>query len=340
MLQLLLTVPQKWRFFWALESIGISFSLAVAAIFYIGESSSLLQESNNAIQFIPTWFVWGVNPVAVTVFSYLLSSAVQSVCDYFGEAYQGLENPTARVIVKRAFADLVGHSNTAKERLIAEPCFYALLAIWVAQVVPNGHELWANDTFPLAITFAPTTTAPTDESYGVVVTDRKTVFLCMNAVLVAGLAMMACRVLPFRRQADCVNPEHISWLDAVTPNNRSGSLADSRVPSLLVGWGFGYWVASLLYVLLLSWHGGGWTNTPIILTIAGYIILPCFAFVCVFMVCDTDFLGAGFGAFVGPAVSRLKNRRTAEYWVMASILRDILLIWINFCDSIKSELLH
>ena len=42
-LKFLSTIPQKWRLFWAIESIGMSFALALVAIVYIGDSSPLLK---------------------------------------------------------------------------------------------------------------------------------------------------------------------------------------------------------------------------------------------------------------------------------------------------------
>ena len=50
------------------------------------------------------------------------------------------------------------------------------------------------------------------------------------------------------------------------------------------------------------------------------------------MVADTNFLGTRFGALVKPAVDRLRNRRRVEYWVMASVLRDILVLWVVYCE--------
>ena len=52
---------------------------------------------------------------------------------------------------------------------------------------------------------------------------------------------------------------------------------------------------------------------------------------CVFMVADTDVLGKRFEHFVKPATDRMRNRRRTEYWIMASVFRDVLVLWIVYC---------
>lgn len=56
------------------------------------------------------------------------------------------------------------------------------------------------------------------------------------------------------------------------------------------------------------------------------------------MVADENFFGRRFRALVKPAVDTLQNRRGVEFWVMASVLRDIVVLWIAFCDSLRSPL--
>ena len=113
---------------------------------------------------------------------------------------------------------------------------------------------------------------------------------------------------------------------------------DSRVPSLLVGWGIGYWLISLLDLLVCSWHGSGcrW-NTPCAVTVVGYILIPCFLLGCVLMVADTNILGTRLERFVKPATDRMRNRSRAEHWVMASVFRDFLLLWVGYCMFLSNS---
>ena len=85
-----------------------------------------------------------------------------------------------------------------------------------------------------------------------------------------------------------------------------------------------------------SLHGGGWTNAPVVLTVIGYVVVPCFLLALILVTADTNFLGSNFGAFAKPAIDIVKNKLRVEYWIMATVLRDFLVFWIAFCASLKS----
>ena len=170
-------------------------------------------------------------------------------------------------------------------------------------------------------------------------TDNKLALICSSAILAIGVAAKALGV---------IRPRHEPVLNGRGPRyypggcacrTTSGSCGDSRVPSLLVGWGIGYYFISLLTLLACSWHGSTcrWNNTPTAVTVIGYIIIPCFSLGGVFMVADTNFLGTRFERFVKPATDRMRNRSRAEYWVMASVIRDGLVLWVGYCTFLSNS---
>ena len=317
--------------FWAIESIGISFALALVAIVYIGASAPLLETNNDILKQCPAWFLWAFNPLAVTLASAVLCSAVQAMCEFYSDACVGAHKGVQDT---RAFVRFYATIKAAKKSLREEPCFYATLAIWLAQVVPNCFLSMSRRDIPLAFEF----TTAGDGEVRLVMTDNKLALTCSSVILAIGVAAKALGV---------IRPRHEPVLNGRGPRYYSGgcgikekwsSCKDSRVPSLLVGWGIGYWLMSLLYLMACSWHGSKrrWNNTPTAVTVVGYIIIPCFVLGCVFMVADTNFLGTRFERFVKPATDRMRNRRRAEYWVMASVIRDALVLWMWYCMSLSS----
>ena len=314
----------------------MSFALALVAIVYIGNSSPLLETNNDILEQWPTWFIWAFNPMAVTLASVALCSAVQAICEFWSEGCVGAHEPTVGVQDTRAFVRFYTTIKAAKERLKEEPCFYATLALWLAQVVPNWFFFTGHEGFPLA--FGPYPTAGGDGEWRLAMTDNKLALIYSSAILAIGVAAKALGV---------IRPRHEPVLDSRGPRYYSGgcgikeiwsSYKDSRVPSLLVGWGIGYWFISLLNLLVCSWYGSGcrWNNTPSAVTVVGYLLIPCFLLGCVFMVADTNLLGTRFERFVKPATDRMRNRSRAEYWVMTSVFRDALVLWVGYCMSLSN----
>eukprot|EP00904_Undaria_pinnatifida_P010742 jgi/Undpi1/6799/HiC_scaffold_21.g09275.m1 len=126
-LKLFLTIPRKWRLFWAIESIGISFALALVAIVYFGDSSLLLQKNNDILETFPTWFVWGTNPIAVTLSSVLFTSFVEAVGEFWKEAWKTVDKTTPRSLVGDVFVGLVAAMKRGFGLLREEPYFYVAL---------------------------------------------------------------------------------------------------------------------------------------------------------------------------------------------------------------------
>ena len=254
------------------------------------------------------------------------------MCEFYSDACVGAHKGVQDT---RAFVRFYATIKAAKKSLREEPSFYATLAIWLAQVVPNWFLSMSRRGFPVAFEF----TTAGDGEVRLVMTDNKLALICSSAILAIGVAAKALGV---------IRPSHEPVLNGRGPRYYSGgcgitekwsSCDDSRVPSLLVGWGIGYWLLSLLNLLACSWHGSTcrWKNTPTAVTVIGYIVIPCFVLGCVFMVADTNSLGTRFERFIKPATDRMRNRNRAEYWVMASVFRDVLVLWVGYCKFLSNS---
>lgn len=336
-----MTVPPQWRLFWAVESIGISFALALIAIYYIGDSSPLLEGNNGILQTFPTWFVWGINPASVTLCSVVLSSAMQAVCDLLSEALENAGEPKLDIMVASCFQMLVAAVKRGKERFKLEPCFHVALLMWFGHAVAR----WAtkeqrDDELPVAVFLNPS--SPGGEHARLTISDNTSALVYSNVVLVIGLALHALRAFLHRNSHATVTPEPRHSLEAGELGEEGHRHADSRVPSLLVGTGVGYWVSSLLYVLGCSWHGGGcgWNNVPIAVVVISYVVVPLFFVGSIFMVADLNILGTRFGTSVKPVVDMFRDRRTVAFWAIATVFRDFIDVWIGFCRALMSPLLY
>lgn len=109
----------------------------------------------------------------------------------------------------------------------------------------------------------------------------------------------------------------------------------SRVPSLMVGWGIGYWMTSLLYVLGASWDRHMWGNAPFIVTLVGYVVVPSLLLVGIFMLADPNILGSRFGIYIKRCVDILRSKRSVVYWSLATVLRDVVMLWVIACLYIR-----
>lgn len=331
-LKFLLTVPQKWRLFWAIQSFGASFALALIAIYYIGDASPLLEGSYAILKTFPTWFVWSVNPAGVTLCSVALSSTLQVVCVSCSSAPENVDSSTPRVAVVRALVALSATLESAKRRVMEEPWFCGVMGCWLVQVVPTWVFMKSEDEYPVAFVFTSSIYSIADKH--LIVSKNVWTLLTLNVVLVAGLAMKALAVSlkGNNRVMEVEGPRYSAQANG--HSYKWDTYAGSRVPSLLVGWGIGYWATSLLYILGCSWRGGGWNTAPVVVSLLGYIIIPCFALAGVFIVSDADLFGTKFGAIVNPVVKRMRNKRGVEYWAMVTVYRDVLIVWLGYCGPL------
>ena len=317
------------------------------AILYIGRVSPLLEGNTVVLETWPTGFIWVLNPAAVTLASVLLSSTVHSVCEFFSEEYASVDEPTVWLTVARTVVRLTAIIKRLKSKFRKEPCFYATLTVWFAQVVPGWVFFTGVRGFPVAFDVVRDADGTVDESTtagdvdeGMEITGNKLVLLYSNLILATGLAAKAWGVFKRRHGIDTVLPEQRRSVGGGEVNDLGGTCAASRLPSLLVGWGAGFWATSSTYVLACSWHGGGcgWNDAPVVVTVIAYIVLPCFLFTGVLMLADTNFLGARFGSLVKPVVDRITDRGRVEYWVMATVLRDFMVLWMGSCQHLRYDL--
>lgn len=314
-----LTVPQQWRLFWAIHSMAISFALALVAVVYVGDASKVSCEHDSWFESVPSWFIWVVNPGAITFCSFTFSVMLQAISEASSEA-------TGTVVIgELVYARLYAAMKQANERVRFEPFFYAALSLWLADGVITWWFLVWQYWFPVAVDFP----SPLDVEDGLTLTKNIVALVFSNTSLAIGLAWMVFGVIVTGRGGApaLLTEAHSTFADSSVGGEGSVSLEGSRVPSLLVGWGIGYWVTSLLYILGGSWNQGGWLHAPVAVSVVAYVVLPCFFLAGIFMVADSDFLGARFGALVKPTVEVIQNRRTVWYWIFATVLRDVLLMW-------------
>ena len=335
-LKFFLTVPKKWRLFWAIESLGISFVLALIAVYHIHDKGSIFAHHNSILDEYESWFYWMINPGAVTICCYWLSAWLQGLSELCSESFEQGEQLTTRFIVARVLTGLLGIIQRVKQSLLEEPWFYAVQGVWLVQGVISWWNLVHNGGHAVALTvFDDKDDSGSDD---LKISKEYVSFAISNAALVSGLAMKALGVfLPRRDSITAIQEPRRFSVENGPRKPCSGCATDSRVSSLLVGWGTGYWVTSLLLVLGVSWHRGGWHGAPLAARVIGYVFVPCFFVVCVFMVADSDFLGTRLGVFIKPAVEIMKNRRKFAYWTMATVFRDAFLAWLILCFLIMED---
>lgn len=214
-----------------------------------------------------------------------------------------------------------------------EPCFWFALAMWVTHGVVSLNNSRASRGSHVAFQLAPITSTRIEDSWDL--TDKPMILLVLNALLAIGLAMKAVSGLVSRYERPRVTPERSHSSGGARAEKRWSTCVTFRISALLVGWGIGYWVTSLLYVLGSTWHGSRLHHAPTFVTIAGYVLLPGFAIACIFMVADANGFGTRFGAFIKPSVDSFGNPFGAEHWVMATFLRCVLMLSVMFCVSLN-----
>ena len=323
----------KRQLFWAIYSIGISFALAVVTIIYVGDSSKIFEDTTLfSLEYSPRWFFCAVNPAAVTLCCFYLTAALQALSKACSEACKNVDNVTAGFMVATVLEGLVGTAKKIKEFIAGERCFVVVIVLWLVHGFV-GVRCSSGFFVPLSFAELPTISSSTDTSstfedeHSLEVTETRWALVISNAALAIGLLM---KVLSFepRHAAPVVGSAQEHTSDSNVRQTCFGCSANSRVPSLLVGWGIGYWATSLLYVLAVSWRKGGWDGAPGVVEALGYVTILCFAVVGIFMMADTDVLGATVGMHIKPVVDALQNRRGVWYWIIATVLRDIVLLWL------------
>lgn len=342
------TVPQKWRLFWLMNIISLSFALALVGVVYVGNPSAVNEGTGDGddgvsgegsiLNYLPTWFVFAVNPAALTFFTFSASRLLQAVCDTrddintAGHKAGGGERWPLKVL-RNGVSSAV---NAAR----LEPGFYTVLAAWL--VVSGTSWLQASEDSPHAVAVASFTSTESDDFFedrhGPELTSNTTELVAANLALAAGLVTMAaCSARgrawspitttpgPRRRASSRQSAEDRGGTDPTTRRR-------SRVPSLLVGWGLGYWLGSLLYLLGSSWPKGAWGGAPLTVAIVGYVVLPGTFLLGVFVVADSDVYGAGVEGVLRPVARALREDDRVLHWAMVTLLRDVTFLWIVFME--------
>lgn len=273
---------------------------------------------------VPSWFVCIVNPGAVTLFSFFLSNALRAFSEACSRACKNASVLTFTILKKMCTLGVRKAATTMRELVGREPCFHALLGLWAVEGIVSWWVLVREYGFALAISYVSTT------GEGLEKTEHEVAFIFANVALAVGLALKAIGFcLPKHEQLTAI-PEPLRPPGGSRGRGSCGSIRDSRVSSLLVGWGFGYWITSVLYLLGGSWDEGGWDGAPFVVTIVGYVVIPLVFLASIFMMADANFLGDAFGAAIKPVLDVLRNRRGVWYWVLVTVLRDVLLLWCYF----------
>lgn len=190
------TIPQEWRLFWAMQSIGISFALALIAVAYVGDASPILRESTDLFtRSFPTYFLWGVSPAVVTWGSFRLSSALQTICEFFeASEHADVDMATSSFVLSRVLVGFLAILKHAHKSVREEPFFFVVKSAWLAQAVGSWVLLGGVIGPPIAFTFVDNT--PPSNTLSLVLSDHKLTLVVLNLVLVIGLVA---KVIELRR---------------------------------------------------------------------------------------------------------------------------------------------
>lgn len=344
-----LTVPQQWRLFWLMNIISISFALALAGIAYVGDASAVNAESDDSeesvdresiLEILPTWFVFAVNPAAMTFFSLSASRLLQALCDTRASLDKGRGEVWLWKVLRGGVGAVLGAVRL-------EPCFYAVLFFWVVASAAAWWSAagWGDSPLAVAVSsFSSTTSLDSADNpfdpHGPEITKNVVDLVAANLALAVGSVVVAVRSardrammrsprsMPgprhsaSRQFADDEDEDEDRGADAIRRQQRS------RVPSLLVGWGLGYWVSSLLYLVGSSWPRGAWAGAPLLVDIVGYVLLPLTFLMGVFLVAESNVYGAGVERVVGPVARALGDKTRVLHWAMVTVMRDVIFLWM------------
>lgn len=308
------------------------------AVIYVRDPGKIFREHRLRLEAYESWFFWMLNPAGVTMVSYRLSACLQGLSEWCSKAFNQVDPVTFSHVVSRVSQELLAAIKRAKQSVQEEPCFHVAFALWIVQGIISWWFISDESGLPVALTIFDSLedSSPSDDLSR---SEERFALRLSNAALVDGIAMKAWRVFLQRRDSIIAIQEPQRSTDGTRTRKRCGtSAADSSVPVLLVGWGIGYWVTSLLFLLGISWHDGGWENAPLAVEIIGYVCVPSFFVAGIFMVADTNFLGENIGAFIEPAIEIVRDRRRVVYWTMLTVFRDALLVWVGLCRDLVNYL--
>ena len=317
---------------------------------YMGDAFVSVDDKSpdmNALDRVPGWFICVVNPGAVTVVSFCLAKYVSSFTDAvhkYGKASNW------RIILAIVFVRSYHAVNVAKEYFLRKPCFCLLLSLWLAHGIVAWwfllEEFFGSGLDCSSVSGSSTTssstinTEPPSPAPVASVNTASTVSIddsneLAGALIIASVALAVGFVLMVvaiwmrrsRRPVSIDEPQH-STEEPAAPQTKSHrvNFEESLIPSLLFGWGVGYWITSCLMGGTV--YGEGWANRPIALKIAGYMTLPWIFVAVGILMADSDFLGTRFELRLKHTAILLKDTKAGWFWILATVIRDSLFIWL------------
>lgn len=325
-----------------------------AAVVTATNTTANTDDQETVFDLVPAWFVCAVNPGAVTLLSFYLSIAVlmfaRALSKAAETARQKKAGKTWREFDKMCRKGVKDGLDSANKVIRKSPYLCAVLCVWLAHGVVSWSLLlggsWGSTIRGCRRESAPVDSDSEqdhsdsddiddnidDDDKTDIDDDDKTVFyvaLTMSIVaLIVGVSMRGfpSRMGNYRQPTTVSEPMHLDQMGNLPSRRTCVCLEDSYIPSLLIGWGVGYLASTLLLggSLYTIW----WDGAPLALTLIGYLVLPfCFVAV-VFMMADDDFLGPRWEPLIKRTSGTLEDKRGVCYWILATAVRDILLIWV------------
>lgn len=332
------TVPQKWRLFWAIYTVGISFALALVGIVYVGDPNITLENNENVFNFVPGWFVWAVNPGAVTLLSFFQNIVVLKFAGALSDA-----RAKARTDEAKTWGVFAGLCKTgAKESFKSaydffrkSPCLCATLCVWLAHGLVSGslllRGLWGSTIQGCQRSGNEGGSNGADGSDDIDDNDKAVFYVALTIAILALIAGVSMKTFPssvsnYHNPTTVTAPMDLAVMRDLPYRRTCVCLEDSYLPSLLTGWGVGYLASTLL--LGSSLYKIWWSGAPLALTIIGYIVLPSCFIAVVVMIADDDFLGTKWEPLLKATSGSLGDKRGVWYWILATAVRDIIIIWV------------
>lgn len=318
---------------------------------YVGSAFVSVDDKSpnmNALDRVPGWFICVVNPGAVTVFAFCLSGSVRALAEACCETDQDCGVPRWRMVLAVVFVRAYKAVARAKAFCIDGPCFCVVLALWLVHGVVawwflleeffgSGLDCSSSSNSSTSTSSAENDSSDTStglhiETSTVSIDDSDELYVALivaYVVLAVGFVLKAVVVWMHRQKSpsSIEGPQHSSKrLAGPAKETRLEKFGCSRVPSLLFGWGIGYWITSCLMGGTL--YSDGWANRPLALKAAGYIILPWFFVAVIIFMADNNFLGMKCTPYLKYMSLVLEDTRGGWSWIFATVIRDVVCIWL------------
>lgn len=304
--------------------------LALVGLIYVGDPSVTVDGGDeNILENVPGWFISAVNPGAVTVCCFYLSAAVRAFAEACGESDGDDGVPKWRKIFAMVIVRSYNVIAKVKDSLREKPGLCVIVCLWLAHGAVSwwfvmlefgGIFLMCEDSYVASIA---ATTGSSANSHALYVA-----LVVSNVALATGFVMKTVCACVMRQGPPTIidAPVHSSEIVDSMPRRSCGKSGCSVLPSLLFGWGVGYWITSVL--MGDSANSRGWDHIPFAVEVVGCITIPWFFFAVIFLMADANFLGTKFEPFINHTASILRDKRGVWFWILATVIRDVLSIWV------------